>query len=66
MEVGDVPMVHACARRDCDVLTMGRFCLEHEQEARPPEHSAPGRVTAAIVLFAVGIVGAALRARLWR
>lgn len=59
-------MIHACARQDCNVLTMGLFCLEHEQERSPTERSGPARVTAALALFAAGVVGAALRARLVR
>jgi hypothetical protein len=24
-------MIHACGKRGCDVVTMGEFCVEHEQ-----------------------------------
>jgi hypothetical protein len=27
-----MPMVHRCEYEGCDVLTMGEFCVEHEQE----------------------------------
>jgi hypothetical protein len=27
-----MPLVRECAHDDCSVLTMGEYCLEHEQE----------------------------------
>jgi hypothetical protein len=60
-------MVHACAHQDCNVLTMGQLCLEHEQEQvareRPPRAA---RVAAALALFTAGVLGAALRTRIGR
>jgi hypothetical protein len=26
-----MPLINVCHARDCDTLTMGEFCLEHEQ-----------------------------------
>jgi hypothetical protein len=58
-------MVHACAAEDCNVLTMGRFCLEHEQQ--PPSHGASlARFATAFVLVAAGVAGATLRVRFMR
>lgn len=28
-----MPLVHECAEEGCSVLTMGLYCLEHEQAA---------------------------------
>lgn len=59
-------MVHACARKDCNVMTMGRFCLEHEQQ-RVRWHRPPlAQLGTAFVLVAAGIAGAAVRARFVR
>jgi hypothetical protein len=30
-----MPVVHQCAAPDCDVVTMGAFCINHEREAVP-------------------------------
>jgi hypothetical protein len=59
-------MVHACAREDCNVLTMGRFCLEHEQEAALSPRPPVARFAAAFVLVAAGVAGATLRAYFMR
>jgi hypothetical protein len=65
-----VPIVHACAREDCEVLTMGDFCLEHERALEPRrkrEHRPTlARVAQASALVAAGIVGASLRAHFGR
>ena len=31
-----MPLVHECAAPDCDVVTMGAFCIDHEREPVPP------------------------------
>lgn len=59
-------MVHACAREDCNVMTMGRFCLEHEQEREPRRRASVARFATAFVLVAAGVAGATLRARVMR
>jgi hypothetical protein len=59
-------MVHACARQDCNVLTMGQLCLEHEREQVARERPGAARVAAALALFTAGVLGAALRTRLGR
>jgi len=61
-----VPMVHACAYPDCDVLTMGRFCLDHERQRRRRRRLPVARVAQGSVLIAAGIAGAVLRTRLGR
>jgi hypothetical protein len=33
-----MPIVHECAAPDCRVLTMGRFCLEHEDVEEMQSH----------------------------
>jgi hypothetical protein len=58
-------MVHACAREDCNVMTMGRFCLEHERE-EPRHRASIARFATAFVLIAAGVAGATLRARVMR
>jgi hypothetical protein len=66
-EVPALPMVHACERDDCDVLTMGRLCLEHErQEQVPSRGQSVARLATAFVLVAAGVAGATLRARFVR
>jgi hypothetical protein len=61
-----MPMVHACARDDCHVLTMGRFCLEHEPPRKRTHRTAVARLAAASALLAAGAAGATLRAHLGR
>jgi hypothetical protein len=29
-----VPIVHQCSHPDCETLTMGEFCVEHEPNER--------------------------------
>ncbi len=59
-------MVHACGAEDCNVLTMGRFCLEHEQRQLPSRGPSLARFATAFVLVAAGVAGATLRARFMR
>ena len=28
-----MPLLHQCAAPDCDVVTMGAFCIDHERKA---------------------------------
>jgi hypothetical protein len=64
-----VPIVHHCARPDCQTLTMGELCLEHELR-RDDAQLHPGRllprVATATVLVAVAAAGALIRTRLPR
>jgi hypothetical protein len=59
-------MVHACAAEDCNVLTMGRFCVEHEQQELTSHRRSPARFATAFVLIAAGVAGATLRVRFMR
>jgi hypothetical protein len=63
-----VPMVHPCARPGCEMLTMGDYCVEHEQGVaahRRLRHAVP-RVGTATALLAVAVLGALIRTRLLR
>jgi hypothetical protein len=65
-----MPIVHSCAKPDCETLTMGRLCLEHEQQDDPRlrsriEQLLP-RLTTASALMAAAAAGALLRSRVLR
>ena len=42
-----MPLVHVCAESGCPVLTMGTFCVQHEQTAPDggEEHNLVGALT---------------------
>ena len=66
----DVPIVHPCARPDCETLTMGALCLEHEQQretsrAMRVRRLLP-RLATASALVAAATAGALIRSRLPR
>jgi hypothetical protein len=64
-----VAIVHPCSRPDCQTLTMGELCLEHEllrDGSQPHPHRLLPRVVTASVLVAVAAAGALLRTRLPR
>ncbi len=63
-----MPIVHPCAHADCEILTMGTFCLEHERERgqsllRRVRRTVP-RLATMGVLVAAAVAGAAVRSRL--
>ncbi len=66
-----MPSVHPCTRSDCETLTMGEFCLEHEHQdaaglrLRGRVLLLP-RLAAVGVLVAAAIVGALIRPHLPR
>jgi hypothetical protein len=67
----DVPMVHPCARPECETLTLGTLCLEHEQEEaagslRLRVRQLLPRLTTASVVVAAAVAGALIRSRLPR
>ena len=68
----NVPMVHLCARPDCETLTMGTLCLEHEHEhehdtsLRTRMERLLPRLTTASALVAAAAAGALIRSRLPR
>ena len=53
----DVPSVHPCIRSDCETLTMGELCLEHEQQ-----HAASLRARARRLLPRLATAGALVAA----
>ena len=46
-----VPIIHECSEPGCNVLTMGDYCVEHEQERR----AAPARSTSAACSLQDGV-----------
>lgn len=65
-----MPMVHPCARSECETLTMGTLCLEHEQQRDVRLHTRLERLlprlTTASALVAAAAAGALIRTRLLR
>jgi hypothetical protein len=66
----DMPIVHPCTRSGCETLTMGEFCLEHEQQSEVSlrvrgRRLLPHLATAG-ALVAAAAVGALIRTRLPR
>ena len=57
-----MPMVHPCGHQDCAVLTMGEFCVDHEQRPDARGHRLQ-RVITASALAAAALVGAAIQLR---
>jgi hypothetical protein len=54
-----MPMVHACARQDCGQLTMGGFCVDHEErreDFQPEPRHATTPVARAVIDAAPGSV----------
>ena len=65
-----MPSIHPCTRSDCETLTMGTLCLEHEQQ-REASLQARGRrllprLATAGALVAAAAVGALIRTHLPR
>jgi hypothetical protein len=62
-----VPIVHECARQGCETLTMGEFCLEHEQQGdmglRMRVRRMLPRLTRATALVAAAAAGALIGTR---
>jgi hypothetical protein len=57
-----VPLVHPCSKDGCELLTMGKFCIEHEHDPRFAWNRVSlGRVAAASALIAIGGAAATLR-----
>lgn len=65
-----MPIVHPCAKPDCETLTMGTLCLEHEQQhdlsLRSRLEQLLPRLTTASALIAAAAAGALIRSRLLR
>ena len=65
-----MPMVHPCARSDCETLTMGTLCLEHEQQPdlrlRTRLERLLPRLTTAGAVVAAATAGALIKTRLQR
>ena len=65
----DVPIVHQCARPDCETLTMGSLCLEHEiaeLHQRKRWTQVRFRLTTASAIVAAAAAGALIGSRLPR
>jgi len=45
-----MPLVHACSWEGCNILTMGEYCLEHEQ-LEGKDDSLEDVVAAAAVVY---------------
>jgi hypothetical protein len=65
-----VPMIHPCSRPECETLTMGEFCLEHEQQPDMPmtvrvRRFLP-RLATASSLLAAATAGALIRSHFSR
>ena len=64
-----MPMVHPCARPGCEMLTMGDYCVDHEEERLAPHlqvRRALPRLATATAVLGAAVLGALLRARLLR
>lgn len=62
-----VPMVHSCGRQDCGVLTMGEFCIHHEQQHDEPlARRRLHHLATAAAVVAVATAGALIRIRIVR
>ena len=48
-----MPMVKPCSRRDCSVLTMGRYCIEHDHQ----QHRRRRWMGIAAVTLLAGTIG---------
>ncbi len=67
-------MVHTCALPDCETLTMGEYCLDHEpadrrnqqQAARARGGALLARLGPALALLAAATAGAFIRTHLPR
>jgi hypothetical protein len=63
-------MVHPCARPECETLTMGTLCLEHEQQRevslRTRLEPLLPRLATASALVAAAAAGAVIKTRLLR
>jgi len=53
-----MPMVHSCSWRDCGSLTMGEFCVEHEQRQKQLKDRRLQRLSSAAAVALVAMVGA--------
>ncbi len=61
-------MVHVCTRPGCETLTMGEYCLDHEQQEdlRVRVRRLLPRVATATALVAAAAAGALIGTRLPR
>jgi hypothetical protein len=61
-----MPLVHTCSIENCQTLTMGTYCLEHERRASDPPRrlAVVGRkaLLPTVALLSAAL-GAALRSR---
>jgi hypothetical protein len=52
-----MPLVHECSAAGCSTLTMGDYCLAHEQDgARPRRFLAVAAAAAALAGFAAALL----------
>jgi hypothetical protein len=61
-----MPLVHACASEDCNTLTMGTYCLDHERLLRQRQRRlavAGRKALLPAVALAAAVLGAAIRSR---
>ncbi len=61
-----MPMVHPCACPDCEMLTMGELCVEHERQRDSRARERVRRVVAAGAVVAAAALGSVVRTRLLR
>jgi hypothetical protein len=59
-------MVHSCGEQDCGVLTMGEFCVEHEQRETPVIRRRLHQLGKVTAVIAVTAMGAVIRTRMLR
>jgi hypothetical protein len=58
-----MPIVHPCSAAECNTLTMGPYCLEHEQPAADAPPTRSRSVALAALVGATAGIAAAFVAR---
>ena len=61
-----MPMVHACNWRACESLTMGEFCVHHEQEYKRLAQRRFLRLASATAVAVMASAGAVIARGYWR
>jgi hypothetical protein len=59
-------MVHPCSWQDCGLLTMGEFCIDHEQRRPLTRRRRLQQLASVTAVVAVASIGAVLTRAYWR